>query len=714
MSDISISNVTGSDSIKLTVEPYSKGDPGKSAYQVAVDNGFEGTEEEWLASLVGPQGPQGIQGPQGATGPRGLQGDQGPQGEQGIQGIQGIQGPKGDTGDTGPQGPTGATGATGADGFSPTVTVTKSGSVATITATDKNGTTTATVSDGEVTQEQLDTKAPAITETTESSAIATFTDGADDMVMHNVVAEINPVQDLSNGDPSPSNICPITGHTEVNVTRTGKNLADFTNGYGIGQNGLPSEYAKRSSTVTPIVIKPDCTYKGICTGTNVFLIYSVFDASGTLVRRVTAVTSGTTLNTDGGAYLYVCGYDSADVNTITAEANQLMVIEGSETDTTYEPYTATTVSLSWQTEAGTVYGGTIDVATGLLTVKWIAVDMGTLSYNANPGTHSGHTYFQTDFSAAYASPSWTRNGNACALTSIFAARSWYSVDGATMSNYEFAQLVVNNGLGCFRFYDDDYSTTAEFKTAMSGVQLVYELATPQTYQLTGQHLMTLLGTNNVWTDLANVSVTYPVDTKMFIEPTQLLQDNNLAYVESSSSASRTYAVNDLFVNSDGLLCKVTATVSSGGTLVEGTNYTILGGNGGLGAEVTSVLNGKEDVGWLTGMGFSRTDVNGGGYVSVKDYTIFLTKLITVSGANIQSLVNAHYKVTFYLRNSNGGSFSLSGNCAGNTYNLSSDSSGLVSGTYEGDVSANGTIYNGLVDGGVGSGSIFAATVLVKF
>lgn len=27
---------------------------GKSAYEIAVDNGFEGTEEEWLQSLIGP------------------------------------------------------------------------------------------------------------------------------------------------------------------------------------------------------------------------------------------------------------------------------------------------------------------------------------------------------------------------------------------------------------------------------------------------------------------------------------------------------------------------------------------------------------------------------------------------------------------------------------------------------------------------------------
>lgn len=38
---------------------------GVTAYEVAKQEGFEGTEEEWLNSLVGPQGPEGDQGPQG-------------------------------------------------------------------------------------------------------------------------------------------------------------------------------------------------------------------------------------------------------------------------------------------------------------------------------------------------------------------------------------------------------------------------------------------------------------------------------------------------------------------------------------------------------------------------------------------------------------------------------------------------------------------------
>lgn len=47
------------------------GDPGLSAYEVAVAEGFVGSETAWLASLVGPQGEQGEQGEQGDPGPAG-------------------------------------------------------------------------------------------------------------------------------------------------------------------------------------------------------------------------------------------------------------------------------------------------------------------------------------------------------------------------------------------------------------------------------------------------------------------------------------------------------------------------------------------------------------------------------------------------------------------------------------------------------------------
>jgi hypothetical protein len=59
---------------------------GMSAYEVAVANGFVGTELEWLEGLIGAQGPQGEVGPQGPIGLTGPQGEVGPQGPAGPEG----------------------------------------------------------------------------------------------------------------------------------------------------------------------------------------------------------------------------------------------------------------------------------------------------------------------------------------------------------------------------------------------------------------------------------------------------------------------------------------------------------------------------------------------------------------------------------------------------------------------------------------------------
>lgn len=108
-----------------------QGIQGLSAYQVAVQHGFEGTEAEWLISLkgekgetgpkgdkgnTGEKGDTGERGPQGLQGERGLQGIQGEQGEQGIQGPVGPKGEKGDQGERGPQGPQGQIGLQGPKG----------------------------------------------------------------------------------------------------------------------------------------------------------------------------------------------------------------------------------------------------------------------------------------------------------------------------------------------------------------------------------------------------------------------------------------------------------------------------------------------------------------------------------------------------------------------------------------------------------------------
>ena len=75
---------------------------GQSAYALAVQLGYTGSEAAWIASLKGANGDKGDTG---AQGPKGETGATGPQGPQGPTGATGARGP---TGATGPQGPAGA------------------------------------------------------------------------------------------------------------------------------------------------------------------------------------------------------------------------------------------------------------------------------------------------------------------------------------------------------------------------------------------------------------------------------------------------------------------------------------------------------------------------------------------------------------------------------------------------------------------------------
>lgn len=75
---------------------------GQSAYALAVQLGYTGSEAAWIASLKGAKGDKGDTGAQGPSGATGATGPQGPQGPTGATGARGA------TGATGPQGPAGA------------------------------------------------------------------------------------------------------------------------------------------------------------------------------------------------------------------------------------------------------------------------------------------------------------------------------------------------------------------------------------------------------------------------------------------------------------------------------------------------------------------------------------------------------------------------------------------------------------------------------
>ena len=92
------------------------GQDGDSAYQVWLDAGNTGSEQDFLDSLVGAAGAPGAAGQDGNDGQQGIQGIQGSpgnDGNDGAQGIQGIQGPAGNDGNDGAQGIQGIQGPAG-------------------------------------------------------------------------------------------------------------------------------------------------------------------------------------------------------------------------------------------------------------------------------------------------------------------------------------------------------------------------------------------------------------------------------------------------------------------------------------------------------------------------------------------------------------------------------------------------------------------------
>lgn len=470
-----------------------------------------------------------------------------PAGAQGEQGIQGIP---------------------GQDGFSPIATVTKSGTVATITITDAYGTTTTTISDGEVTQAQLDTKAPVILPTG-SGAVVNFSDGADDMPMSELVVGITPLQSGS-GTPAPDNIRPISGWTGCSVTMTGKNLtAPFADSTG-NNKGMIFSFADNLITLTgtttqtnadttnkyfggldpfSILLKAGVTYTASLVGrvniSSRLRLFFAYNASNKLYSDSTTgvwtftPTTDLTVNQikfrapDSGTVLDVEAYFQLEVGTGTA---------------TYEPFQGTSLAVDWTTEAGTVYGGTLDVATGVLTV-----------------THAFWTKNTSEMDNSENYPGWKNSGikailgadiNSVYLNAVMNCGTSFNVN--TTVNRDILFLSTSQ-------YGASMTQTAWQALAID-VQIVVELATPQTYQLTPQQLFnTLYGVNNVWSDTGDSTVTYPADTKLYIE--QLTQP-----AEDDMTANTTIANGKFFMVGNNLYQATTA-IASGSQIIPGTNAT---------------------------------------------------------------------------------------------------------------------------------------------
>ena len=316
---------------------------------------------------------------------------------------------------------------------------------------------------------------------------------------------LSPIQEGS-GTPSPDNVRPISGHTEVDAYVTGKNLLPND----IGSYSIEDSAYRYITRIMPDGVRAYMSFTDKDTSVNVSDIsigfvhgYSGGSASlfrwclnnGRAIDHSNIAASDTSVLCEG-IIIYPRTEDA--FNRLFARYD--IMVELGSTATDYEPYQGQT----YHTDLGqTVYGGTLDVVSGLLTVDRVITTVGELTWGSVSGVFYSNTINGYRKKGA--------NNIICSSYATSNVQSWPSV--------EDKHIVGNIANGNIYIKDTTYNDVSSFTSAMSGVQLVYELAEPQTYTLTAQQVALLMGTNNVWSDAGEVTLEYGQNPNYLINPT---------------------------------------------------------------------------------------------------------------------------------------------------------------------------------------------------
>ena len=325
-----------------------------------------------------------------------------------------------------------------------------------------------------------------------------------------------------------SNICPITGWTGVKVTRTGgKNLFDIgllnlspvtvVDGVATGtarnfmdafSDGIPNLNIPKNTQLTlSIDAKTDANASSTANGLMFQLRYSdgtrtrkSFSNSATDYERITLTSDASKVVSE-----IAISYGTSGSNIWYVKNVQLEI---GSTATDYEQYLGNTYEVTFPADPGTVYGGTLDVVSGKLVVDRISY---TIDETKNIKLATNSSGFLFHFSSGLS----LKNEN-----SQISNQLSYAVSGSASSLYAGANKFVAYGNGTLYFkFSSDIDTVADVQAYLANnpLQMVLPLATPVIVDLTAQDLETLKGVNNVWSDTGDTAITYPADTKMYID-----------------------------------------------------------------------------------------------------------------------------------------------------------------------------------------------------
>ena len=322
-----------------------------------------------------------------------------------------------------------------------------------------------------------------------------------------------------------SNICPISGFTGLNVYGTGKNMID--DGYSSSYTNvvfLPvgTYYLQAFVTESPSqhTTKPQVYVNG--SWVNVTPSYSADDGA----ISITGSDFGwlwnnamQTITITKGGYFIRCNRNDNAMQT-----RRLSLSTEQQTD--FAEYVGTTLPVSWQSEAGTVYAGYLSIdkdGNTKVTGTYAGVDMSTLTYQLHSNT-SFRQGWQIVGYGSIAAPASSTNDNIHAISSEFKSTSY----NATWTPYIIAPQNSNGTGAVVTFPPNSYSTGEEVATALDGVQLVYELKEPVTYTLSSVTVpSTVQGENNWWHD-ANGNITVEaIGTPISSDEPDALQSLNI-------------------------------------------------------------------------------------------------------------------------------------------------------------------------------------------
>lgn len=342
-----------------------------------------------------------------------------------------------------------------------------------------------------------------------SGSIVTFNDGADNTALKRCVINIDPLQ-AGSGDPSPANIRTLTGWTGANIAVAGKNIfneaiANWKSGYYINASGEETSNTSYKYSQAYTKVKAETGYVlQINKGSSSSLAATVacYDENRNFISRQTCISATSSTGVVSGTFTTPEGCVWIRINVPKTETTNIQIEEGS-TKTDYEAY-AHNYPVSWEDEVGTVYGGTLDALNGTLTLEYDSGDLGSFAYSVINGA------FRINMSNRKTGSAVTPKCSAYKYAgTINAPEAIYSMTEDTFVFYESSTTIF--------FKDDSYATIDAFKTAMAGQKLIWQLATPITYQLDPVVVASLLGLNNIWADTGDTDLIYVADTKTYID-----------------------------------------------------------------------------------------------------------------------------------------------------------------------------------------------------